>query len=111
MKKLLFLRFFVLAAVICLATPAFTSAADSNPLEPIGAIGEYMTDAAATVEIKVRLAAEKDLDASQISVTTTDLVVQLDGTVDSAAQFETAERVARSLSNVKGVKNHLKIRQ
>jgi len=44
----------------------------------------------------------------KVKVETTDGVVQLSGTVDSQAQIERAESIAKAIDGVKSVKNDLK---
>ena len=107
MKKSILL---CLAALIMLLAPSAEAAEKGGPLEPIGAIGGFMDDAGITAEIKVRLVAEKGLDAAAISVTTDNAVVTLEGSVPSQAQAALAERIAGGLSNVKGVRNRLAVR-
>ncbi len=69
--------------------------------------GEYMDDAAITAEVKGKLLAQKGLDSLDISVTTINGVVSLEGTTKEASQVGLAERVAREVDGVKSVKNHL----
>ena len=108
MKRTVFLClvFFALAVTVAPAG----AAEKGGPLEPVGALGEFMNDAATTVEIKARLAAEKGLNGVAVSVTTDNAVVTLEGVVNSQAQADLAERIAGSLSNVKGVRNRLGVR-
>ena len=109
MKKVL-----IACAALVIALFAVSAAfAGKTPeaLKPVEAVGTFMNDAATTAEVTLRLVGEKGMDSSGITVTTVDSVVELDGVVENAAQSEAAERIARSISNVKGVKNNLGIRR
>lgn len=75
-----------------------------------GTVTGYMGDAATTAEIKAKLLATKDMPSTSVSVETVDGVVQLTGTVDTNAQIQEAERVAKMVDGVKSVKNDLKVK-
>ncbi|UWM64831.1 molecular chaperone OsmY [Enterobacter sp. CP102] len=68
----------------------------------------YAGDAATTSEIKAKLLADDVVPSRKVKVETTDGVVQLSGTVDSPAQVERAEAIAKAVDGVKSVKNDLK---
>ncbi|MEX9253175.1 molecular chaperone OsmY [Pseudenterobacter timonensis] len=68
----------------------------------------YAGDAATTSEIKAKLLADDIVPSRKVKVETTDGVVQLSGTVDSQAQIDRAESVAKAVDGVKSVKNDLK---
>ncbi|MDU2938231.1 molecular chaperone OsmY [Superficieibacter sp. 1612_C1] len=68
----------------------------------------YAGDTATTSEIKAKLLADDIVPARKVKVETTDGVVQLSGTVDSQAQIDRAESVAKAVDGVKSVKNDLK---
>lgn len=68
----------------------------------------YAGDAATTSEIKAKLLADDIVPSRMVKVETTDGVVQLSGTVDSQAQSERAESIAKAVDGVKSVKNDLK---
>ena len=68
----------------------------------------YAGDAATTSEIKAKLLADDIVPSRKVKVETTDGVVQLSGTVDSQAQIERAETIAKAIDGVKSVKNDLK---
>ena len=68
----------------------------------------YAGDTATTSEIKAKLLADDIVPARKVKVETTDGVVQLSGTVDSQAQIERAESIAKAVDGVKSVKNDLK---
>ena len=68
----------------------------------------YAGDTATTSEIKAKLLADDIVPSRKVKVETTDGVVQLSGTVDSQAQVERAETIAKAVDGVKSVKNDLK---
>ena len=68
----------------------------------------YAGDTATTSEIKAKLLADDIVPSRKVKVETTDGVVQLSGTVDSRAQIERAESIAKAVDGVKSVKNDLK---
>ena len=65
-------------------------------------------DTATTSEIKAKLLADDIVPSRHVKVETTDGVVQLSGTVDSQAQSDRAESIAKAVDGVKSVKNDLK---
>ncbi|OAT49918.1 osmotically-inducible protein [Kluyvera georgiana ATCC 51603] len=69
----------------------------------------YAGDTATTSEVKARLLADDIVPSRNVKVETTDGVVQLSGTVESQAQSERAESVAKAVEGVKSVKNDLKV--
>ena len=68
----------------------------------------YAGDTAITSEVKAKLLADDIVPSRKVKVETTDGVVQLSGTVDSQAQIERAESIAKAVDGVKSVKNDLK---
>lgn len=68
----------------------------------------YAGDTATTSEIKAKLLADDIVPSRKVKVETTHGVVQLSGTVDSQAQIERAESIAKAVDGVKSVKNDLK---
>lgn len=72
-----------------------------------------ITDAAAeartTAAIKAKLVQDPALSALRISVDTTDGVVTLSGSVDSAAQIERAKQLALETEGVREVKSTLQV--
>lgn len=69
----------------------------------------YAGDAATTSEIKAKFLADDIVPSRKVKVETTDGVVQLSGTVESKAQSERAESIAKAIDGVKSVKNDLKV--
>ncbi|MBJ9112962.1 molecular chaperone OsmY [Citrobacter sp. FDAARGOS_156] len=68
----------------------------------------YAGDTAITSEVKAKLLADDIVPSRKVKVETTDGVVQLSGTVESQAQSERAESIAKAIDGVKSVKNDLK---
>lgn len=77
--------------------------------EKADSAGEYMDDSAITAKIKAGILSDPLLKVSQISVTTTNGVVNLSGVVDSKQSIDRAMEIARSNPNVKSVENSLVI--
>lgn len=69
-----------------------------------------MSDAAITAKVKTGLAAAKDTSALAIKVETEKGVVMLSGFVDSKAEAERAEKVAKGVEGVTSVKSTIKVK-
>ena len=69
--------------------------------------GEYIDDSTITTKVKAAIFAEDTLKSMQINVKTYRGVVQLSGFVNSAQSVKRAGEVARSVDQVKEVKNDL----
>ena len=72
-------------------------------------VGSGLNDGWLWVKTRFDLAAADDLRDSTINVDVDNAVVTLSGTVASAAQKTKAEQVAKAVTDVKGVKNLLKV--
>jgi hyperosmotically inducible periplasmic protein len=72
-------------------------------------LGENIDDSNTTAAVKAQLAREKVSSLLRIDVDTTDGVVALNGTVESAEQKSRAEQIARGVSGVKSVVNNLQV--
>ncbi len=70
----------------------------------------YAGDTATTSEIKAKLLADDIVPSRHVKVETTDGVVQLSGEVESKAQSDRAESIAKAIDGVKSVKNDLKVK-
>ena len=66
-------------------------------------------DAAITSQVKVKLAADKDVSASKIDVSTDNGMVSLTGTVSSTTEEQKAVADAQAVDGVKMVHSHLKV--
>ena len=73
-------------------------------------VSGYAGDTATTSEIKAKLLADDIVPSRKVKVETTEGVVQLSGTVESNAQSERAESIAKAVDGVKSVKNDLKVK-
>lgn len=67
-------------------------------------------DAATTTKIKAKLAADRNLSATDIHVETTAGVVTLSGKVDNQAQVALAEKTVKDIKGVKSVHNELGVK-
>jgi osmotically-inducible protein OsmY len=73
--------------------------------------GQYIDDSVITTKVKSLLAADDFIKSFQISVETTQGVVQLSGTVNSQKAVDKAGEIAASVQGVKAVKNNLTVNQ
>jgi len=71
-------------------------------------VGAAISDTDITAKVKLKLADEKGLKGSDISVTTTNGVVTLTGDAASSAAKSEAERLSKQVKGVKDVDNELK---
>ena len=69
------------------------------------------SDASISNKIRVKLDADRDLNASQIQVASTDKVVTLSGSVGSEAAHQRVLKLARETEGVKSVKDELAVSQ
>lgn len=69
----------------------------------------YAGDTAITSEVKAKLLADDIVPSRKVKVETTEGVVQLSGTVDSQAQSDRAESIAKAIDGVKSVKTISKL--
>ena len=73
-------------------------------------VGNYVDDTAITTAVKAKFVEDKTVAASSISVETLNGTVQLSGFAKSAAEKSQAETIARSVKNVKSVRNNIVVR-
>lgn len=73
-------------------------------------VGSYIDDATITTRVKARMAEDKSVSATSISVETLKGTVQLSGFAKSADERATAERLARSTPGVQSVRNDIVVR-
>lgn len=98
---------FLKAAVLGLSISVFASCAVMRGQE--GA-RDYASDAAITTDVKAKMAADKTVSATSISVETMEGTVQLSGFAKSQAEKEKAADLARSAKGVKNVRNDIVVR-
>jgi hyperosmotically inducible protein len=72
--------------------------------------GAYVDDAAITTAVKAKFVEDKTVAALAISVETLNGTVQLSGFAKSTAEKNQAENLARSVKNVKSVRNDIVVR-
>ena len=70
----------------------------------------YVDDTTITTSIKARFAANKEVDATSISVETLNGTVMLSGFAKNATEKSSAETIAMAVKGVKAVKNEIAIR-
>jgi hyperosmotically inducible protein len=87
----------ILASLLLIAAPIYSAHA------------AYVSDAAITAEIKAKFLVEKSLDSLDLKVATTKGIVTLRGQVQRQAQADLAEKVARKVKGVRGVKNRVSV--
>ena len=73
-------------------------------------VGAYMDDAGITTAVKAKMAEDKTVSATAISVETLNGTVQLSGFAKSQAEKNQAEAIARNTKNVKEVRNSIVVR-
>jgi osmotically-inducible protein OsmY len=73
-------------------------------------LGSYVDDAGITTAVKAKMAEDKTVAATSISVETLNGTVQLSGFAKSQAEKNQAEALARSTKNVKEVRNSIVVR-
>ncbi len=73
-------------------------------------VGSYIDDAGITTSVKAKMADDKTVAATSISVETLNGTVQLSGFAKSQAEKDQAEALARSVKNVKAVRNSIVVR-
>lgn len=73
-------------------------------------VGSYIDDATITTRVKARMAEDKSVSATSISVETLKGTVQLSGFAKSADARATAERIARTTPGVQAVRNDILVR-
>ncbi len=85
------------------------SPADSQS-EPSRATSEVISDATITVSVKLSLALERGVKASEINVDTDRGTVTLYGEVGSQAERQLAVKVTEDVSGVKAIVNRIHVR-
>lgn len=72
--------------------------------------GAYVDDAGITTAVKAKMVEDKTVSAAAISVETLNGTVQLSGFAKSGAEKAQAESIARSVKNVRAVRNDIVVR-
>ena len=73
-------------------------------------VGSYVDVAAITTSVKAKMAEDKTVSATSISVETLNGTVQLSGFAKSGAEKMQAENIARGVNNVRSVRNDIVVR-
>lgn len=73
-------------------------------------MGSYVDDAGITTAVKAKMAEDKTVAATSISVETLNGTVQLSGFAKSQAEKDRAESIARNTKNVREVRNSIVVR-
>ena len=73
-------------------------------------LGSYVDDAGITTAVKAKMAEDKTVSATSISVETLNGVVQLSGFAKSGAEKAQAGNLARNTKNVREVRNNIVVR-
>lgn len=97
----------VLAAAAALTLVQLTGCAVARDQQTVGS---YIDDAALTTRVKARMAEDKTVSATSISVETLKGTVQLSGFAKSTEERAAAERLARSTPGVQAVRNDILVR-
>ena len=97
-----------LVAGLGIGTTCFATG-DSSISKTASNVGTTIDDTAITAKVKAKLMGEEGLGKSDISVTTVDGVVTLDGVASSLHAKSVAESAARSVDGVQRVSDNLKV--
>ena len=73
-------------------------------------VGSYVDDTGFTTAVKSKMAEDKSVAATAISVETLNGTVQLSGFAKSQTEKNTAETIARNTKNVRDVRNNIVVR-
>ena len=73
-------------------------------------VGSYMDDAGITTAVKAKMAEDKSVSATAISVETLNGTVQLSGFAKTQAEKDRAEAIARNTKHVREVRNSIVVR-
>lgn len=73
-------------------------------------VGSYVDDAAITTAVKAKMAENKSVSATSISVETLNGTVQLSGFAKSQKEKDMAAELARTAKNVRDVRNNIVVR-
>jgi hyperosmotically inducible protein len=109
MRKSVLLSVLIATALTAGLGVSSASAETAAPQAHSDGVGAAISDTAITAKVKAKLTAESKLDKSDISVTTTNGVVTLEGTASNPNAREMAEVLAKTVDDVKSVDNSLKV--
>lgn len=101
------MKHYIMASVLALGAAQFAGCAVTDGQSTVG---QYADDATITAKVKAKMAEDTAVSASRISVETLNGTVQLTGFATSQAEKTKAEGLARSVENVKQVRNNIVVR-
>jgi hyperosmotically inducible protein len=93
---------------VSIGTAGAASGDDTIPQPHSDSVSATLTDTVITTRVKAKLMGSDSLKKSDISVTTTNGVVTLDGSVSNSNAKTVAEAATKSVDGVKSVDNNLK---
>lgn len=96
-------------AVILAASLSVLGASGCAVTSGQSSVGEYVDDAALTASVKTKLAEDKSVSASRISVESMKGVVQLSGFATTTAEKQRAVELARSTKGVRSVQDSIQV--
>lgn len=102
MKHLILASTLALAGTLGMTGCAITSGQSS--------VGQYVDDATITTRVKTRFAQDQQVSAMRLNVETLKGVVQLSGFATTSAEKQRAEELARSVPDVRQVRNDIIVR-
>ena len=100
-------RALAFAAVTGITVLAATGCSVARDQQTVGA---YVDDAGITTAVKAKMAEDKTVSATSISVETLNGTVMLSGFAKNGAERNTAEAIARGVKGVVAVKNEIAVR-
>lgn len=85
-------------------------AADTQGHSVLHSVNNFMDDSAVTAKVKTALIDDKEINSTNLSLSTTRGVVTVNGFVSSSRQIAHVERLIRQTPGVKGIVNHVHIK-
>ncbi len=104
MKYVRALTFAAMAGVTIITATGCSVARDQQT------VGSYVDDAGITTAVKAKMAEDKSVSATAISVETLNGTVQLSGFAKSQLEKDRAEAIARNAKGVREVRNSIVVR-
>jgi hyperosmotically inducible periplasmic protein len=92
------------------SAPSPTTSPGTTSTDPGRTVGQTVDDATITAKVKAELAKADDVKAMDINVDTVSGAVTLKGAVDSKAQADRAETIAKGVEGVRSVQNTLTVK-
>ena len=108
MKKLLLISALCSLNVYAAGQPAQTPPAEGKSV--MRSVDNFMDDSAITAKVKTALIDDKEINSTDLSLSTQRGVVTVEGFVTSRRQMERLDHLVRSITGVKQVINHLHLK-